>query len=43
MSCGGVRQRISVREEINSFNSSIANGLKGLKQMRNNFTNLDNP
>lgn len=46
MSCsGGTRQRTTVRDEVNSFNTSsnVNSGLKGLKQMRNNFTNLDNP
>jgi len=48
-SCGGVRQRPGTgsaprgREEINNFNSTLNNGFKGLRTIKNNnFTN-DNP
>jgi len=46
-SCGGVRQRptgsaMRGKEEINTFNSTLTNGFKGLRTIKNNFTN-DNP
>jgi len=46
MSCGGVRQRVQPNP-TNEFplnpQQPLSQGLRGLKQMRNNFTNLDNP
>jgi len=48
-SCGGVRQRPGTgsaqrghREDIANFNNTLGNGFKGLKSIKNNFTN-DNP
>lgn len=48
-SCGGVRQRPGTgsaprgREEIHNFNSTLNNGFKGLRTIKNNFTNNENP
>jgi len=45
-SCGGVRQRptgsaMRGKEEINTFNSTLTNGFKGLRTIKNNLTNYN--
>jgi len=45
MSCGGVRYRTNTTNEMQHLNNTnnLSSGLNGLKQMRDNFINLDKP